>query len=358
MKDKLATILEQFNISGDICDAHRIPGGLINETYYARTDRGEYVIQKINSEVFSDPEGIMSNIALITSHLRSKESEPEQILLPEYYSSYGKNYTIIDSEYWRVCDYIGNSMTLGRSDVSADVLKSAGCAFGCFNRLLSDMDPNLLIETIPHFHDTPGRLKTLEEAFIKDPAGRAEVCSDVYKAIMSYADLAGTLQRMTDGGQLPLRVTHNDTKLDNVLFDKDKPEPVAVIDLDTCMPGYLCFDFGDSVRSGCATSDEDCPEGMDFDMDLFRAYTEGYMSQMAGILTQTELESLIYGPPVITLELAARFLYDFLMGDKYFAVNSPEQNLRRSEAQLRLFRGMLERLDDMKAIVRASLKHI
>ncbi|MER2151681.1 MAG: phosphotransferase, partial [Candidatus Limivicinus sp.] len=164
-------------------------------------------------------------------------------------------------------------------------------------------------------------------------------------------EFAGTLCRQIESGVLPLRVTHNDTKTNNILFDRDTLDPLVIIDLDTCMPGLACYDFGDTIRFAACTAEEDRPDGMSLDLNLFRAYTEGYLSEMKDVLSPAEMDSLATGAAVITLELASRFLADYLIGDKYFRIDYPEQNLRRAQAQLTLFRDMMLHMDDMRRII-------
>ena len=181
--------------------------------------------------------------------------------------------------------------------------------------------------------------------------GRVKDAEEEIALIREYQDFGCTLCEQTDRGELPVRVTHNDTKTNNVLFDRDTLDPLVIIDLDTCMPGYACYDFGDTIRFAACTAEEDQPEGMKLDLDLFRAYTEGYLSEMKDVLTLTELESLATGAAVITLELASRFLADYLSGDRYFRIDFPEQNLRRAQAQLVLFEDMMVHMEDMKRII-------
>ena len=186
----------------------------------------------------------------------------------------------------------------------------------------------------------------------KDELGRVATCRDEIGIIEQYRDFGCTLCRQIDDGVLPIRVTHNDTKTNNILFDKDNLDPLVIIDLDTCMPGLACYDFGDTIRFAACTAEEDQPDGMKLDLNLMRAYTEGYMSEADSVLTDAEVESLATGAAVITLELASRFLGDYLIGDKYFRIEYPEQNLRRAQAQLALFVDMMKHMDEMQAIVR------
>ena len=194
-------------------------------------------------------------------------------------------------------------------------------------------------------------MNTFFEIVEKDLLGRADSCRPEIEEIRACREFAGTLCRQIESGMLPIRVTHNDTKTNNILFDKDTLDPLVIIDLDTCMPGLACYDFGDTIRFAACTAEEDQPEGMRLDLDLMRAYTEGYLGEMKDVLSGAEIDSLSTGTAIITLELASRFLGDYLVGDKYFRIDYPEQNLRRAQAQLTLFRDMMAHMDDMKRII-------
>ena len=213
-----------------------------------------------------------------------------------------------------------------------------------FNRDM-DLDPAELVEIIPHFHDTPYRLESLYAILAFDPLGRAADIGEELRLIDNFRDFAGILNR----SDLPLRIAHNDTKLNNILFDRDTLEPVVIIDLDTCMPGFACCDFGDSIRFAACTEDKKLRT------DLFRAYAEGYLSVMKDVMTPAEIDSLAPSAAVITLELAVRYLEDYLIGDKYFRTDHPGQNLERARGQLRLFRDMMLHMDEMKKIIKESL---
>ncbi|MBR4472948.1 MAG: aminoglycoside phosphotransferase family protein [Oscillospiraceae bacterium] len=254
-------------------------------------------------------------------------------------------------EFWRVYNFIECSTSFESAGGDPEVLRMSGKAFGRFNRQLKDFDAEQLTESIPHFHDTIHRMNTFFEIVEKDLLGRADSCRPEIEEIRACREFAGTLCRQIESGMLPIRVTHNDTKTNNILFDKDTLDPLVIIDLDTCMPGLACYDFGDTIRFAACTAEEDQPEGMRLDLDLMRAYTEGYLGEMKDVLSGAEIDSLSTGTAIITLELASRFLGDYLVGDKYFRIDYPEQNLRRAQAQLALFRDMMAHMDDMKRII-------
>ena len=370
---KLKYICSKFCLPGElVVHFDWIPKGHVNTAYRVSLEDGEeekqYLVQKVNWYVYRDPVSLMHNIELITQHLMEKQKR----CLHYYRSGAGQPYLILREEgrnafidledlpeeqkaavltgapwetgweFWRVADYVENTVTFESAEANADVLKKAGAAFGNFVRTLTDLDASQLVESIPHFHDTPYRLESLFAMLEFDPMGRAADMAEEIEFIKRFREFAGTLS----GGGLPVRVTHNDTKLNNILFDKDTREPVVIIDLDTCMPGYACYDFGDSIRFAACTAERK------LDPELFRAYTEGYLSEMKAVMTEEELESLAPSAAVITLELACRYLEDYLIGDKYFRADYPKQNLERARARLDLFRDMMLHLDEMKRIIK------
>ena len=374
IKEKLAYICSQFRIEGDILVYRWIPAGHINTAYYAAVYNGKEIyqllIQRVNTYVFRDPVGMMKNIELLTEHVRGKEPTMEMLRrLHLRHTAARKNYIVLKDgialgpdeafdpldesiEFWRVYNFIEYSTSFETAEGNPEVLRMSGKAFGKFLRQLEDFEASQLIESIPHFHDTRYRLDHFFSVVEKDELGRAASCREEIDLIGRYRDFGCTLCRQIDRGELPMRVTHNDTKTNNILFDKDNLDPLVIIDLDTCMPGLACYDFGDTIRFAACTAEEDQPDGMKLDLELMRAYTEGYMSEAGCVLTDNEVKSLATGAAVITLELASRFLGDYLIGDKYFRIEYPEQNLRRAQAQLVLFVDMMKHMDEMQAIVR------
>ena len=363
IKDKLAYICQKFRVPGDLILYRLIPNGHINTAYYVALYDGnevrQYLVQKVNWYVFKDPVSMMNNIDLITKHIMDKERTLERRRrLHFHHTAEGHNYLILgegeNREFWRLYNYIENSVSFETAGGNAEVLRMSGKAFGKFNRQLQDFDASRLVESIPHFHDTVYRMDAFFQTVEEDPLGRAADAVEEIALIREYRDFSGTLCRQIDRGEIPIRVTHNDTKTNNILFDRDTLDPLVIIDLDTCMPGLACYDFGDTIRFAACTAEEDerdCGK-MKLDLALFRAYAEGYLSETKGFLTESELNSLAMGAAIITLELASRFLADYLVGDKYFRIDYPEHNLVRARAQLALFRDMLLHMEDMRAIIR------
>ncbi len=388
LKEKLSYICKKFRLPGELILYRWIPTGHINMAYYVALYDGkevrQYLVQKINWFVFREPVPMMHNIELITQEIMNKERTMERRRrLHFHHTAGGHNYLILreheggfadleeipedqrkatltetpwetDWEFWRLYNFIENSVCFQTAEGNTEVLRMSGKAFGKFNRQLRDFDAGQLVESIPHFHDTRFRLQTFAEVVAADPAGRVKDAEAEIQLIRDNAAFGCTLCEQIDRGELPIRVTHNDTKTNNILFDRDTLDPLVVIDLDTCMPGLACYDFGDTIRFAACTAEEDQPEGMKLDLDLFRAYAEGYLSEMKDVLTPAELDSLATGAAVITLELASRFLVDYLSGDRYFRIDYPEQNLRRTQAQLALFQDMMAHLEDMKKIIREA----
>ena len=373
MKDKLQYICMQFRIPGEILVYRWIPSGHINTAYYVAVYNGKEItqllVQKINTYVFRDPIGMMRNIELLTEHVRGQERTMEKRRRLHFrHTADRRNYVVLKDgvavdpegvdllaenvEFWRVYNFIEYSTSFETAEGNPEVLRMSGKAFGKFLKQLQDFDAGQLVESIPHFHDTRYRLNTFFDIVEKDDLGRVKDAWAEIELIRQNRDFGETLCRQIDEGLLPIRVTHNDTKTNNILFDKDTLDPLVIIDLDTCMPGLACYDFGDTIRFAACTAEEDHPEGMRLDLNLVRAYAEGYMSEAGTVLTEREVESLPIGAAVITLELASRFLGDYLIGDKYFRIDYEEQNLRRAQAQLALFRDMMAHMDDMQRIIR------
>ena len=373
-KEKLAYILKQFRIEGEIVVYRWIPSGHINTAYYVAIYNGkemyQFLVQRVNTYVFQDPVGMMRNIELLTEHVRKAEPKMEKRRRLHFrHTQDRRNYIVLHNgvamgpdepfdpldesfEFWRVYNFIEYSTSFETAEGNPEVLRMSGKAFGRFLKQLQDFDAAQLIESIPHFHDTAYRLKSFFDTVAEDPCGRAAECAEEILLIRENADFGCTLCRQIERGKLPIRVTHNDTKTNNILFDMDTLDPLVIIDLDTCMPGLACYDFGDTIRFAACTAQEDQPEGMGLDLALMKAYTEGYLSEADSVLTANEIDSLAIGAAVITLELASRFLMDYLMGDKYFRIDYPDQNLKRAQAQLKLFQDMMLHMDDMRAIIR------
>ena len=353
-------IASRFQVKGSVVSCERYGSGHINETYLVQTDAGEkYILQKINSEIFRDVPALMRNIAAVTGWIAKKDPDSRHTmhLVP---AADGEN-VIRDAEggWWRMYDFVRDSLCLQAAQTEEDFYLSA-VAFGDFQRQLADFPAETLSETIARFHDTRDRYRQLHEAMEKDSCGRlASVRAEVDFALARETE-AGAMMALLEKGELPLRVTHNDTKLNNVLFDAETRRPICVIDLDTVMPGLAAFDYGDSIRFGASTAAEDETDlsRVEMSLKLFEAYTRGFMEACGANLTGTERRTLPMGAKLMTLECGVRFLTDYLSGDVYFRIHRPEHNLDRCRTQFKLVADMEKKWDEMARIVSAQEKKI
>ena len=340
-----------FRLNGQPVSCIPFGHGHINYTLKVTTDTGaEYVLQRINKYVFKDPVKVMANASGITNFLSTRVEDPRMALhfLPTTQGLY--YYRDEQGEFWRMYDFVGG-FCLDAPESEEDFYQSA-LAFGRFQHMLSDYPADTLYETIPQFHNTVDRYQQLRDSIKSDNVGRAAGIQEDLKFLLDREELCSTLQRMRENGELPLRVTHNDTKLNNVLLDKKTRKSLCVLDLDTVMPGLSLHDFGDSIRFGAATAAEDEPDAskMKLDLHLFEVYTKGFL-EAATSLTALEVKMLPMGALIITLELATRFMKDYLDGDLYFKTAYPEHNLVRARSQMALAADMQAKWDDMNRIV-------
>ena len=357
MNEHELAILRQFCLDAEPASCTPYGCGHINRTYLVATAGGRcYILQKINHHTFRDVAGLMENIELVTEHLRRKSPDPRSVLTL-IRTKDGKSYLKADDGYWRVFRFVEDSICLQQPESDADFYESA-VGFGTFQQLLSDFPAEKLHETIPNFHNTPDRYRAFHETLTRDPMHRAaQVQPEIEFALARQAEMAA-LQNALDAGELPLRVTHNDTKLNNVLFDAKTRRALCIIDLDTVMPGSALYDYGDSIRFGAATAAEDEREldKMEMSLERFRVFTRGYVRACPG-LTQKELELLPLGAKVMTMECGVRFLTDHIDGDNYFSIHREGQNLDRARTQFKLVADMERKWDKMKEIVNEEVQN-
>ena len=357
MNEHELAILRQFCLDAEPASCTPYGCGHINRTYLVATAGGRcYILQKINHHTFRDVAGLMENIELVTEHLRRKSPDPRSVLTL-IRTKDGKSYLEADDGYWRVFRFVEDSICLQQPESDADFYESA-VGFGTFQQLLSDFPAEKLHETIPNFHNTPDRYCAFHETLTRDPMHRAaQVQPEIEFALARQAEMAA-LQNALDAGELPLRVTHNDTKLNNVLFDAKTRRALCIIDLDTVMPGSALYDYGDSIRFGAATAAEDERElhKMEMSLERFRVFTRGYVRACPG-LTQKELELLPLGAKVMTMECGVRFLTDHIDGDNYFSIHREGQNLDRAHTQFKLVADMERKWDKMKEIVNEEVQN-
>ena len=353
-------ICQQFRLEGTLILCTPFGGGHINRTYLAVTNASRlYILQRVNNAIFRDVPGLMGNITAVCDHLRGKVSDPRGAMTVVPTLSGASYLAQPDADapdgmaYYRMLGYIPGGVCLDLPE-SAEDLRQTGVAFGVFQRQLADFPAATLVETIPNFHDTPDRYRQLRQAIAEDRAGRLTQVQPEVEALLRREEDGGFLMGLLNESRLPLRVTHNDTKLNNVMLDEKTRQPLCVMDLDTVMPGLVANDFGDAIRTGAATAAEDETDltRMDVDLDMYRAFTEGFLSACGDSLTPLEIETLPWGARLMTLENAVRFLTDHLNGDVYFAVHREGHNLDRCRAQLALVSAMERRWEDMCRIVR------
>lgn len=347
-----------FQVTGEPVSVERYGSGHVNETYLLMTDRDiPYILQKINHRTFRDVAGLMRNIALVTGHLAKKEPR-ERRVLTLVKTLDGDDYIHVkeDDAYWRCYIFVTDSVGLDRPRHPGDFFQSA-VAFGRFQNMLADFPAEQLVETIPNFHNTISRFQALETAISEDKAGRAHLVAEEIAFARAMEEEAGTMVRMQAKGELPLRVTHNDTKLNNVLLDNETGEGLCVIDLDTVMPGLVANDFGDSIRFGASTAAEDEKDlsKVTVDLGLYEIYTRGFLSELKDKLTDKELETLPLGAKLMTYECGIRFLADYLNGDIYFRTHYEGHNLDRCRTQFKLVIDMTRNWQAMQDILRKEI---
>ena len=359
-------ICAHFDIGGKYIGCEEIVSGNINSTFRVRFVRDgknkSYILQRINKSVFKEPEKVMDNIVRVTHHIRTnlvKEDRSTKTgVLRAFYSREEDVPYIIDDcgDYWRCYRYIPNSITYDTCE-DLDIICRAGEAFGRFQNHLKDFPAKSLFITIPDFHDTKKRFDAFHKALEENPLNRANKVKEEINALLSFEKDACILQDYLDCGKLPYRVTHNDTKCNNVSFDKDTGEALAVLDLDTVMPGAIAHDFGDAIRFIANTVIEDYPhvEDVALDLDKFSAFAKGFVGQIKDSITDLEKETLNLGVFAMTVELAVRFLTDYILGDKYFKTKYPGHNVDRARNQIALATDIKGKRKEMDEIVKKYL---
>ena len=361
VKEKIHSIVSLFGLTAQSVDCEPFGSGHINRTYLVelKTKDGateKYILQAINTHVFKNIYDIMDNIAHVTTHLQKKIDEKERVLSFLKTGTGDTYYVDEDGLFWRMYRFIDDALCLQLPETDRDFYECA-VAFGRFQRHLSDFPADILHETIPDFHNTAKRYQTFLKAVEEDALSRADSVRDEIGFVMARKDFYPLLEEEYRAGRLPHRVSHNDTKCNNVLLDKQTREPLCVIDLDTIMPGFSVTDFGDAVRFGASTAQEDERDldKVHFDMNKFKVYTEGFLDGCGGLLTDQEILLLPEGAKMMTVECGMRFLTDYLEGDVYFRTDREGQNLDRCRTQFRLVEEMEEHWQEMKDTVSAFL---
>ena len=353
--EKLAKVCKGFCIKDPYLRHELIQVGNVNKTYRVVTRREDgseksYLIQNLNTYVFKKPVEVMDNIDKVTEHIRAKS--PDKIALHFHHTADRKTSIFDGDDFWRMSNFIPSVTHNVVSDLQ--VVRNAGHAFGEFQMQLSDFDSAALHVTIPDFHNTAKRFERLAETVAADPVGKVAEVKEELDYLFSVREDACRLTSLYEQGKLPLRVTHNDTKINNVLFAPDGVSALVVVDLDTVMPGLVGHDFGDAIRFAANFVEEDCPdlEKVGVNMEVFRAFAEGFLEKTADTLTQEELDTLALSAFVLTVELAVRFLDDYIQGSPYFKTNYPEHNLVRTRCQIALAKDMQKHMPCMEQIIR------
>ncbi|NLI54230.1 MAG: aminoglycoside phosphotransferase family protein [Clostridiales bacterium] len=352
----MQSVLTRFALEGAPVTSEPFGSGHINGTQLVRCSGGaEYVLQHINTTVFREPERLMRNIELVTGHLSGKVSDPRGVLrlVP---ALDGRSFAVEDDEYWRVYELVPDSVCY--QSATPSLFYESAVAFGRFQNQLADFPAEQLSETIPLFHDTPTRYAAFHRAVSEDAFDRrAEVAPEI-DFVLEFESFSHTLTDLQRSGELPVRVTHNDTKINNVLFDAKTDKALCVIDLDTVMPGLAVNDFGDAIRFGASTAAEDERDlgRVRLDLALYETYVKGYLSTCGTSLTKQELAMLPVGAKMMTLECGMRFLSDHIAGDVYFHISRQRQNLDRARTQFALLKEMDAHWDAMRRIVEEAAR--
>lgn len=355
---ELEQVVKQFNVAGAVTDIQLYGSGHINTTYRVTTTEDEYILQKVNTNIFKNIDGLMENIVGVTDYLakiiEERGGDPKRETLQVISTVDGKPYYKENDDCsYRVYYFIKDAFSYDSVEKPEDFYESA-VAFGKFQALLAQYPADTLHETIPNFHHTPTRFETFCQAVEKDVCGRAAQVQDEIAFVMAHKADTSVLTDMLEKGELPLRVTHNDTKLNNIMIDKETGKGICIIDLDTVMPGLSVNDFGDSIRFGANTGAEDEVDlsKVSLDLNLFEIYVKGFLEGSQGNLTENEVKMLPMGAKTMTLECGMRFLTDYLEGDTYFKIHRPDHNLDRCRSQFALVADMERKWDEMAGIVK------
>ena len=356
----LQSAANAFDFGGPVlCDAHHYGEGHINNTFVVwREDHSKrFILQRINTDTFTDPVGLMENVCGVTRHLRAKilaeGGDPARETLNVIPTLSGSTcYLDADGGAWRAYDFVEDTICLQQVGSEAD-FRTVAETLGKFQNQLEDYPASTLHETIARFHDTPNRYANFEKALAADALGRAKNITSEIEFIHAREQDCHVLLDQLAAGEIPLRVTHNDTKINNVLIDAATGKGICVIDLDTVMPGLSAYDFGDSIRTGANDCAEDEPDQskVHFDLHLYEVFAKGYLSTAGASMSMAEKKSLAWGARLMTLECGIRFLTDYLEGDYYFHIARPDHNLDRARTQFTLVRQMEEVFDQMLEIV-------
>ena len=358
-------IATHFDIWGDYLWCERYGSGHINDTFLTVFNQAgyqvRYIIQRINTNIFKQPEQLMDNISRVLSHCKAKlqgRKDATRRALTVINAQDGKPFFVDkDGNYWRAYLFIDRARTYDVLE-SAEFAYQAAKAFGAFQQILADIPGDRLYETIPNFHNTPSRIADFDKALAADVCGRAESAKAEIEFLQNHRDMAGKLLDLMAKGEIPERITHNDTKINNVMLDDETGEGICVIDLDTIMPGISLYDFGDLVRTSTspAAEDEKDLSKVYARMEMFEALAKGFLEGAGNCLTPAEIENMPFSGMLITFEIGVRFLTDYLDGDKYFKTKREGHTLDRCRTQFKLVQSLMEQEDKMNEIMKGLVK--
>lgn len=354
MVSRLGNICNNFKIEGKVLSVIPYGSGHINDTFKVTAENKNYLLQRINHSIFKNVEGLTSNIAKVTQHLNGKVNiENLNIeVLTAIETTTGSYIFKDDDSFWRMFHFIENCKSFDLVE-GENIAFEGGKAYGQFILMLNDFPAEELIETIPQFHDIQFRLDNFHKSLKKDTSNRVEGARKEIDIVISRANEMKKIYQLGKANKIPLRVTHNDTKINNVLFNSQK-EGICVIDLDTVMPGYVHYDFGDAIRTFTNTADEDEKDLslVSMNMEYFKSFSTGFFSEMKTVLNLTEIETLAFSAKLMTYIIGLRFLTDYLDGDIYYKTKCPEHNLTRARVQFKLLESMEEQFEEMEKVIK------
>ncbi len=365
-KTDILKIVSEFQVKGVIDKIEKYGSGHIHETYYLKNKdpwQDDYILQEINHKIFTNIPRLMANIRHVTSHLYKKVSEipgsdPKQEVLTLVPANNGSDYYLhSDGSYWRIFLFLKGTRSYDLVETTKQAYEG-GRAYGRFQSLLSDLDASQLYEILPNFHNLEYRLGLLQDAVKSDSFNRLQEVQDLLRFVYSREDKMMTILNRGKAGILPVKITHNDTKFNNVLLDKDD-RAQCVIDLDTVMPGYVAYDFGDAVRTivNTAKEDEKDLEKINVNMYLFEGFAKGFMQEAVHRLTRNEIDSLSHGCLLLPFIMGVRFLTDYIAGDIYYTIHFPDHNLQRARAQFRLVEKLEKQFPAIQKIILQLSEH-
>lgn len=355
--NKLKEIVFQFINENDNVKIEPLGKGHINDSYKVESNEDEYVLQRINHQIFKNVPELQNNIFRVTSHIKAKllekgETDVDRRVITLVPTKDGALYYQDNKgDYWRLTIYIKDSKSY--EDINPELAYRAGIAFGDFQKTLSDIPGEPLFETIPNFHNMETRLESFRDSVKANKAGRLDEVKDLVKEIENRAEEMCKAERLHREGKLPKRINHCDTKVNNILFDEND-QVLCVVDLDTVMPGYVLSDFGDFIRTGANSGDEDDKnlDNISVDLDIFEAYAKGYLHHASSFLNDVEINNLAFGAKLLTYMQTVRFFTDYIDGDAYYKISYPEHNLVRTKAQFKFLQSLEDNFDKMQSIVK------